>query len=401
MNLIALIKERIKPKISIISDVLFSFLFYLRQQKNFNKVSENPFSNFDFYIFKTKVISFLDSLNSDPYNFKFSTENSNPSLYSSAYALMSLSLLGEAKSLSLENKVKWTNYFNSFQNKNDGLFYDRVINNDIFADSDWWGARHLAVHMISAYTILGSKPVYNFYFLEEFHDFRNISSWLDGYDWASARIGDQDLDNKIMNIGCLLQYQRDFFSDEKAANSLQFLKEFLKMKINPSSGMWGGFDENNPRERSRMIQFAYHLFQIYFYDEDFDFDFERIVKICLKTKNYFGGFGVLANSSACEDMDSIDLLCRFRQFVSPELKLKIDNALIFSWNWVLCNQTHSGGFVFRLKFPFEYGCSEMTDLKNNGNMLATWFRILSLAYIEKSLGKKEYFTLIKCPGYEF
>jgi hypothetical protein len=92
-----------------------------------------------------------------------------------------------------------------------------------------------------------------------------IEKWLEQFNWQGTMIGEEDLDNKIMNIGCLLQYQRDYWQDAEAGNAVQFLKTYLRSKINKQTGMWGGFDINNPHQRSRMIQFAYHLFQLYFY----------------------------------------------------------------------------------------------------------------------------------------
>lgn len=67
---------------------------------------------------------------------------------------MTKSLLGDLAALTLSDKKQWVDCFDSFQDHNDGLFYDPSVHNDIFADGDWWGARHLALHMISAYTDL-------------------------------------------------------------------------------------------------------------------------------------------------------------------------------------------------------------------------------------------------------
>ena len=49
---------------------------------------------------------------------------------------------------------------NSFQSEDNGLFYEPVIKNTSFNDSDWWGDRHLALHAVSAYCTLGAIPKY-------------------------------------------------------------------------------------------------------------------------------------------------------------------------------------------------------------------------------------------------
>jgi hypothetical protein len=59
-------------------------------------------------------------------------------------------------------------------------------------------------------------------------------------------------------------------------------------------------------------------------------------------------------SIACENIDSIDILCRLAATV-PDRRAEIDEALRKAVSWVLCNQVDDGGFVFRLYEPFTYG----------------------------------------------
>ncbi|MFM6272366.1 MAG: hypothetical protein ACKPFA_38670 [Dolichospermum sp.] len=152
---------------------------------------------------------------------------------------------------------------------------------------------------------------------------------------------------------------------------------------------------------SRMVQFAYHLFPLFFYDKIPIKYPDRIVKYVLATQNKVGGFGVQLNSSACEDIDSIDLLCRLSPFVSEQQKKEIDKSLKKALNWVLCNQVKDGGFVFRLYEPFSYGHKETSSTENQGAMLPTWFRILCLVYLLNYLKISNDFVITKCPGYEF
>jgi hypothetical protein len=123
-----------------------------------------------------------------------------------------------------------------------------------------------------------------------------------------------------------------------------------------------------------------------FYDPILDSDFYR------------NGFGVQINSSACEDIDSIDLLCRLSPFV-PHRKKEIDQALTKAINWVLCNQVGDGGFVFRLHEPFIYGHQQTSSQKNQGAMFPTWFRLLSLAYLTRYFGMSQ-FKITVAPGLE-
>lgn len=323
------------------------------------------------------------------------SENSNqPTLYSSAYACMTLSLLGSLNDLTADQKSRWMEYFDTFQIADDGLFYDPAVQNEIYADTDWWGARHLALHMTSSYTALGGKPQYPFRFLEHYYKPAHIAAWLDAFDWQSSIGQTNDIDNKIMNIGCLLQYQRDTWGDAKAGDSVRYLQQYLRDRINPEIGMWGKWDTHDPYQRSRMVQFAYHLFPLFFYDKQKIEHPVLIVDQVLKTQNTLGGFGVQANSSACEDIDSIDILCCLASYV-PERKTEIDATLHRAWKWVLCNQVEDGGFVFRLNEPFTYGHLEMSSGANQGAMFPTWFRTLSLAYLNKAIQTKAIRTIDK------
>lgn len=361
-----------------------------------------PPCNFDFGLFKSNITEFVQSLRTDDsgLRYRYARSCTHTTLYASVYACMTLSLLGSLQSTSEARKDAWAEYFDGFQNGEDGLFYDPVVMNKAYPDSDWWGARHLTMHMLSAYTDLGVRPRHPFRYLGKYYVPAYMKAWLDGFDWAGESLGAGDVDNRIMNIGCQLQFQRDAWADGGAAEAVDFLKGYLRGKINPATGMWGRFDTNDPGQRSRMVQFAYHLFPLYFYDGDFDFEHALILPHVLNTQNRFGGYGVRANSSACEDIDSIDLLIRFAPFVTPAVREEIERSLTRALAWVMLNQMDDGGFVFRLAEPFHYGSVQTSSRASESALLPTWFRTLSLAYLTEHLGLDQGFKITSAPGYE-
>lgn len=349
---------------------------------------------------KTRILGFVNSLQmpGQAFQYRYSSSCNQPTLYASAYVCMTLSMLGDLASLNAVHRAEWAAYFDSFQSPEDGLFYDPILQNEIYAETDWWGARHLALHMISAYTDLGSKPQYPFYFLKYYYNLENIRKWLDAFDWNKAFSHANDVDNKIMNIGCLLQYQRDAWSDDRAGAAVAYLQQYLLERINPETGMWGQYDVSNPDQRSRMVQFAYHLFPLFFYDNIEVRQPDKIIDLVLATQNKVGGFGVKLNSSACEDIDSIDILVRLVRY-SPCRQPEVDVALGKALRWVLSNQVEDGGFVFRLYEPFTYGVSEMHSNINQGSLFATWFRLLSVAYLSRFYSDNR-FIINNAPGLE-
>ena len=358
--------------------------------------------SFDFEDFRAGVLGFMKSMQADEsgVQYRYSASSRKPTLYSSAYACMTLSLLDAVESLSAETRHSWAEYFDSFQRDSDGLFYDPVVAGRLFDQSDWWGARHLALHMISAYTVMGRRPKYPFTFLDPYCDLAYLESWLDGYNWLQRVPDSSDFDNKLMNIGGLLQYRRDFWGDQNAGDAVTFIQQYLYDKINPESSMWGSCDALDLSQHSRMVQFAYHLFQIYFYDEMFDFDADKVSGNALSTQNTWGGFGVKPNSSACEDIDSIDILIRL---ASRSLRLAPDirDALEKGFAWVVSNQTHDGGLVFRRHEKLRYGHVQLSEDGKSGGMLPTWFRTLTVVYLARYFDVPGNYRITRCPGYEF
>lgn len=348
-----------------------------------------------------KISSFLihQKAAGNNFDYLYSGYSTKPTLYSSVYACMTLSLLGKLNTaLSADQRSSWIEHFDNYQNSDDGLFYDPVVDSMLFRTEDWWGARHLALHMIIAYTGLGGKPRYPFRFLEEYYNHERIKNWLDGFNWSNPVSANDDIDNKIMNIGCLLQYQRDTWKDAQAGSAVVYLQNYLLDKINPETAIWGRVDVRDPGRRSRMVQFAYHLFPLFFYDNIAIKHPHKVVQIVLATQNELGGFGVKLNSSACEDLDSIYILTKLSPFV-PTYRTEIDASLIKSLYWILCNQVEDGGFVFRWNEALIYGHEEMAHPRNHGGMFPTWFRTLSLAYLTRyfSIGQ---FKIMSVPGLE-
>ena len=371
INNIFLLRRIKQKKIIIYKDISF---------KDFSKAIENYMSNMN--------------PKNDKIQYNFSSNSENTSLYGSVYACLIKGLLN----LDFDRKREIADYFDAFQNKADGLFYDPKVNSEIYSDSDWWGARHLALHIILAYKLIGFKPKHQFKFLYKFYKEGYVTNWINSFDFNSDNLGDTDIDNKIMNIGGLLQYQRDHFQDKNAERPLNELKKALLEKINPNTGMWGHFDIDDKNSRSRMVQFSYHLFPIFFYDDYYQFDYEKIVSNVLKTQNSFGGYGVQKNSSACEDIDSIDILLRFYPYVNEESKKSIDKSIDKAIQWIFVNKVNDGGFSFKLNDNHIFGDPMFYTNKNKSSMFSTWFRILSIGYIDKWLGYKN-FNLLDMPGY--
>lgn len=356
-------------------------------------------SPFNFQRLRDNVLDFVSSMRVDKevYLYRYSASTTVPNIYCSTYACMVNSLYGNLGSLGESERVAWIDYFKSMQSASDGLFRDPNLVNDLFEKEDWWGARHLAVQVICSLTVLGGRPEHDFCFLEPLYSHRSMVQWLESRDWRE-RV--DYVGNEIMNYGALLQFSRDTFGNSHAGRAVDIMIHWLTNNLNSVTGMWSEDILLNPEKLSQAVQGAYHIFPLFTYDgREYPF-MEQFVDNLLLTQNRLGGFGVMLNSSACEDIDTIEPLYRLSKMTgyrSFEIAAAISRAI----PWIIANMNRDGGFVFRRNVPFVYGHKEMSSKANESSLFATWFRSLALAYCTKALGVKAGFCLTRCPGYEF
>jgi hypothetical protein len=333
-----------------------------------------------------------------------------PTLYSSTYAAMAQHLLGHLQPLPAAERAEWVAYLQRHQD-DDGLFRDPAIFDQGWYRGDplWCGRAHLTCHVVNALACLGAAAQKPLAWLDPWRDPDGLVRWLAGRDWGAqvAWTG-----NEIMNVGTLLQYARDFHNDERAGKAMVVLLEWLATHhVSAASGVWGDVDVADPIRRSHAVQAAYHWWPLFFYDGVTPPHLTRAIDTVLATQNPLGGFGCGGHnpvkpfmSSACEDIDSIDPLCRMMQLTDYRRE-HIEAALEKAAEWVLTNRMPDGGFVFIRDVPFEYGHPQLHGESNQGAMFPTWFRLLSLALIgkalpEHSLGRMPW-QFVRCPGMQF
>lgn len=333
--------------------------------------------------------------------YRYALSSHQPILYASVYAALVSHLLGATDDAPKRWKRDWSMYISGFQ-ANDGLYRDPAVANGMAETEDWWGWRHLSAHVLSAMTALGEETARPFAVLSALSDKGATTRWVSSLDWISKA---DYSSNAVMNVGVMLQYDRDFHGIPAAGDALEELFGWLDEHQDSRTGLWGAGPFDTPQGLSRGVQTAYHLWILYFYERRQIAFVERCIDSCLKTQNLLGGFGVAPNSSACEDIDSIDPLCRF-YFLSQHRRPDIVSALERAVPWILSNQNEDGGFVFSRFEPFVYGHPLMSTSADESSAFSTWFRTLSLAYISQVLPdhpafKGTRFQFLRCPGYQF
>jgi hypothetical protein len=349
-------------------------------------------------------------LDPDEYAYRYSPACQQATLYSTCYAVLARHLLGDLETLSRNERAEWSATINRFQDE-DGLYRDPVIYDQGWYAGDplWCGRAHLTCHVVTALACLGGTAPKPLAWLAPWKNEGNLLHWLEERDWGD-RVGWSG--NEIMNVGSLLQYARDFQADAQAGRAVEVLLAWLSSHhLNRENGVWGDRPTADPLWRSHAVQAAYHWWPLFFYDRLPVPCLERAIDTVLDTQNPLGGFGWGVHnpsepfmSSACEDIDSIDPLCRM-SMLSSYRRAEIQAALQRAKIWVTGQQAEDGGFVFMRGAAFEYGHPQLTSAAGQGALFPTWFRLLSLALIDRALpaqsGQLSRVNFVRCPGMQF
>jgi hypothetical protein len=231
-----------------------------------------------------------------------------------------------------------------------------------------------------------------------------VTRWLDSLDWGKDVAYSS---NTIMNWGVGLLYAADVHGIRHAGDMATVLLDELDARAHPETGLWGpeqSADYSPEIWRSLRVQTAYHLWLLYAYRKRTPPNVARAVPVVLATQNPNGGFGWGVHnpehpydSSACEDIDSIDPLARFGGF-TPNLSDHIAGALRKARPWVQSNFDSRGGAVFCKNQAFAYGHPLMTTGPGEPNLFSVWFRTLSIAFIDTGLGRSQAWQFVSAPG---
>lgn len=359
---------------------------------------------FDYTKFREEIVEYMSKMRVAPYEYKYSGSRNAPCLYASIYAVMLEGLLGILKNRCEEDLKGWADYFNKFQNSEDGVFYDPALAGPAYEHiSCWnegWGKHHLMGHIIIAFARLGYTPKYRLKYLEKFYDTEYLLKWMNQFDfskdvWSSS--------NYFMNLYSVMEYARDYMSEKQADASIKLMADWLLEKQNSETGMWHvkSFDTLSQMEKLNVVRGAYHFYPLFDYEKIEVPYADKIVESILPLQNRWGGWTIESgNSGACEDIDAIDPLLRYAKEVpsrAEEIKTAIKKSII----WQMACRNGDKGFSFYVRGQQDYGGHSLTtSLRDESSMFATWFRTLCLAYEMQYLQVPNDFEVGKYPGYE-
>ena len=307
--------------------------------------------------------------------YKHSASSSVPLLYDTVAVFLLKHLIGKKQTLNDEEISLILSY-----QKDDGLFYDKHIDCKQAYKSESWGWKHLTLHVLMTFSVFDYTMPKEIKYLEKFYDDNYLFNYLKTRNWKEGIV---NTSNEIQNLGVMLQYARDYHNNSKASHTLEIIFDYLEQQQDVRTGLFGQkFDSK--WDISYGVQAGYHFWLLYFYDGIEIKHKEKIIDYILQTQNILGGYGVQWNSSACEDIDSIDPLVRFMSFTDYR-KNDIKKSLERAVPAILNNLNSDGGFVFRRHEPLMIVHKNMYSGENESNVFYTWFRTLGLAYALKAL----------------
>lgn len=364
--------------------------------------------------FNTEILKIINSYKIDELSFSITFENKKESCFALLFAIF-LSDLTLNSELIFKDKKK---------------LYDKVIENflrftknkDIFEKS----YLQLLTLTLSALYIIDSE---NISFKEKF--IKDVESnkikVLDYLNNFKCLKGKPSSGNYAMFLAIVLIYLDRFLGTDKKKEIDYWVKLHLEnVNIN---GLWG--DDKN---FYAYFQNGYHQYEIFKYLKLNEVPIKKATEAVSKLLNKYGGFAPYPGGGACYDYDAIFFLTyttnniflkKNYTSILKNFRLNFFPNLGFSEN-IYCRPLNFKNFYKVIINPFEKIDERFTEklissvsilrhknkvIKNQfsekpyewnkPNLFATWFRIMSIARIEKNLGLNNNWKFINFPGIGF
>ena len=365
---------------------------------------------------KDTIESFIFSLQNNEGGFHLQKNYNQTTLMSSAFSIIILELINSLDSL---EKSRDQDFFLRHQDEKSGLFID--LNLDLKyekiedLESNYIHYQTTAFSL-SALDALGVKPKFRLAFMDSFRGKDKILKFFDGIDWRNP----WHESNKIMFLLQFFSYDYIIMKNEDSLNNIHMILDVLDSFQDPSTGLWG-----TQFKASAFVSMAaaYHFLIFYkYFNRKINFS-EKISSSVFQLQMRDGLFHPFGGGGACEDLDAIDVISKVTSSISDESAASLSRAHAL----LLQNRNEDGGFCWakRPKFPLLIGLkyfnprSEIFNIgmikwivKNNyiGSVIpfirerkiyrysnwnkmkydinhsdswSTWFRLLSIATIEK------------------
>ena len=367
-------------------------------------------------ISKEVIKNYILSLKNPQGGFFLQKQYNQSTLMSSAFSILSLELINSLNHIDIKNEAS---QFLKNQDKESGLIIDPKLNfplNNIEDLEKNYIHYQTTAFSISALDALGHTPEHKFIFLDNFRGKQQIMQFFDKINWDNP----WHESNKIMFLLQFFSYEYLRVKNNQSLNFIHIILDQLDKMHDPETGLWG-----TQFNASSFVAMAatYHFLIFYkYFNRGINFS-DQIATSVLRLQMKDGLYHPFGGGGACEDLDAIDVLSK----VVINGDSRIEQSLKHSYHALEKNYNSDGGFCWakRPSFAFLFGIEYLNPtsklfnynmfkwvVKNNliGSFLpfikenkiyrysnwdemkfnirfsdawSTWFRLLSIAAIEK------------------
>jgi len=338
--------------------------------------------------------------------------SNNSNLFTSIFALFIYDIFGETKKWSSNLKEKWSNHILDYQDEKSGYFIDTSIgiNTNNLNRKPLF---QLNTFCLSALDILNKTPKYPLNFIKQRSSINAVRDYLYEHGCLDGVPGSG---NYAMFLAIFFSYEYKRTGNSKYKELLiewfklhnTYIKSnCLRGRSLVDSTVWG-------------FQNALHQLVIYSYWKRIPPNVNRLIESVLKFQDRNGNYGLLPGGGGCFDYDASFILLKFGSSQYSSQVLEQSNKL---YNSIISNQNKDGGFCETNKYPRKIsqlfkGISNYSNDHNPVSLLYrykemirhlrkadqyqrnhwskdsyrveesdlwnTWFRLLTIAQIEKT-----------------
>lgn len=248
-----------------------------------------------------------------------------------------------------------------------------------------------------ALDMLGVRPKKPLKFLNKFIERKNLIEWLDKRNWIDFWYSS----NEIMFFLYFLTYENQTQKpSDRRENAIEYIFKYLDSEQDSMTGYWGKMVRLNPING---MYGAAHIYLFYkYYGKKVNY-IDQILSSTLALQLPDGLYGP-NGGGGCEDYDAIEILARlFNE--SPKQQGEIKASFSLTYETIKQRRDKLGGFSYRLpdssliacvrklinqflgrsKYLYS-GWSKMEADMYQPDIWATYFRLLTLASVEITLG---------------
>ena len=367
---------------------------------------------------KKNIENYIFSLKNPNGGFYLQKNFNQTTLMSSAFSIITLELVDSLNKIEIS---KEQNYFLKYQDEKTGFFVDPNLNLDYKKIEDIesnYIHYQTTAFSLSALDALGMKTKYNFTFLNAFRGKEKILKFFKKIDWRNP----WHESNKIMFLLQFFSYEYIVMKKEDSLDHIHTILDCLDSAQDSKTGLWG---TQFKASSFASMAAAYHFLIFYKYFNRKINSSEKISSSVFQLQMRDGLFHPFGGGGACEDLDAIDVIYKTNSGVNTESEESLKRA----YRALLQNFDKNGGFCWakRPTFPFLVGLKYFNPslelfnigmikwiIKNNyiGSLIpffkekkiyeysnwnlmkyhinlsdswSTWFRLLSIATIERLL----------------